>query len=99
MRVRVLFLSVGMALLLALPSTAGVPTFGPYPDFAGYLTFVGDLGTFLPDFDLSAFTGADPGSIVYVAGPGNMPLADVPVPASFALLTLGGLVACRRRCR
>jgi hypothetical protein len=199
MRIRLMFLAIAMTLLLALPGTAGTITFGPYPDFAGYLiqtssvtlptafnanisipgdgditigitdritvrvtkpvpvyvpsyvrikivgdpviedplsffdiyaqdlnpgnpgasltgfnatspeliplssetfigvsgteypspvqaVYVGDLASVLPDFDLSAFSGGDPNSIVYVAGPGNIPLADVPEPATLALL-------------
>ncbi len=58
---------------------------------------VADLATLLPDFDLSAFAGADPGSIVYVAGPANIPLADVPEPASLTLLAMGALAVIRRR--
>jgi hypothetical protein len=207
---RVLSMAIGVTLLLAVPSMAGVLTFGPYPDFAGYVTqtssitlptsytasvhipfdgninihitdritvrvttsvpvyvpsyvrikifgdpqiedplsffdiyardldpmnpgthltgfsptnpeliplsaetfigvsgteypapvqavYVGDLPMVVPDFDLSAFAGADPGSIVFLAGPGNIPLADVPEPASLALLALGGLLTAIRR--
>jgi hypothetical protein len=199
MRNRIIFLAVAMTLLFALPSTAGTITFGPYPDFAGYLTqtslitlptvfnanihipgdgnitigitdritvrvtksvavyvpsyvrikivgdpviedplsffdiyaqdldpvhpgtmltgfnatnpelipfsaetfigvsgteypspvqavYVSDLASIVPDFDLSAFSGANPLSIVYLAGPGNLPLADVPEPATLTLL-------------
>ncbi|MGA2798205.1 MAG: PEP-CTERM sorting domain-containing protein [Thermoguttaceae bacterium] len=215
MRNRIIFLAVAMTLLFALPSRAGTITFGPYPDFAGYVTqtssftlptvfyenihipfdgnitigitdhvtvrvttlvpvyvpsyvrikilgdpeivdplsffdiyaqdldpedpgttltgfnatnpeliplsaetfigvsgmqypapvqtvLVGDLAGLLPDFDLSAFSGANPNSIVYLAGPGNIPLADVPEPATLILLCcalfgFGGFAVVKRR--
>jgi hypothetical protein len=217
MHIRIMFLAVTMTLLFALSSTAGVLTFGPYPDFAGYINqtssitlpttlnanihipgdgnitiditdritvrvtrpvpiyvpsyvrikiigdpviedplsffdiyaqdmnpgnpgtslsgfdatspeliplssetfigqsgteypspvqaiYLGDLAMVLPDFDLSAFSGGNPGSIVYLAGPGNMPLADalVPEPSTLILLCgalfgLGGHLVVRRR--
>jgi len=218
MRIRLMLLAVALTLLSALPSTAGVVTRGPYPDFAGWVyqsssytmhtkleetvdipgygdiqiyvpdritvrvtrpvpvyvpsyvrvkivgdpeidgplsffdiyaqdldpgnpgtmltgfnpsspelyplsseTFIGLSGTeypapvqqvylgqlhlVVPDFDLSAFAGGDPGSVVYLAGPGNVPAGDaiVPEPSTLALLAAGaiGLVACawRRRRR
>ncbi len=59
--------------------------------------YVGDLPFVVPDFDLSAFAQADPGSIVYLAGPGNIPLADAPEPATLSLLAVGALALVRRR--
>jgi hypothetical protein len=59
--------------------------------------YVGDLPSIVPDFDLSAFSGANPSSIVYLAGPGNIPLADVPEPATLTLLAVGGVAVIRRR--
>jgi hypothetical protein len=217
MRIRIMFLAVIMTLLFALSSTAGVITFGPYPDFAGFLNqtsymtlpttfnanihipgdgnivigitdritvrvtrpvpvyvpsyvrikivgdpviedplsffdiyaqdmnpenpgtslsgfdatnpelvplssetfigrsgieypspvqavYLGDLAMVLPDFDLSAFSGGNPSSIVYLAGPGQMPLADaiVPEPSTLILLcgamfVVGGFALVRRR--
>jgi hypothetical protein len=210
MRSRILFLAVALTLLLAIPSTAGTITFGPVPDFAGYMyvtsnvvvptefnstfhipfdgnvsihihdsinvrvttavpiyvpsyvrikivgdpviedplsffdiyaqdlnpsnpgtsltgfnaanpeiipltaerfiglsgteypapvqaVYLGDLPSLLPDFDLSAFAGGNPSSIVYVAGPGSIPSADaiVPEPSTLVLLGVGavGLLA------
>jgi hypothetical protein len=73
----------------------------PSPVQAVYL---GDLPLIFPDFDLSAFAGGDPGSIVYLAGPGNVPLADaiVPEPGTVILLCgalfgIGGFTLVRRR--
>jgi hypothetical protein len=66
--------------------------------------YLGDLPMVFPDFDLSAFAGGSPGSIVYVAGPGNLPAADaiVPEPGMLALLgtaaaAVAGWVWRRRR--
>jgi hypothetical protein len=72
----------------------------PAPVQAVYLS---DLPMVVPDFDLSAFAQGDPGSIVYLAGPGNVPSADaiVPEPSTIALLVVAaiGLAVCvwRRR--
>jgi hypothetical protein len=54
---------------------------------------VSDLASMFPDFDLSAFSGASPSSIVYVAGPGEVPSADaiVPEPSTLALLGVGAI--------
>jgi threonine dehydrogenase-like Zn-dependent dehydrogenase len=69
------------------------------PGMAGYVAYVP-----IPDFDLSTFSGADPSSIVYVAGPCHFPAADaieVPEPSTFALLGAGAIglltFAWRRR--
>jgi hypothetical protein len=65
--------------------------------------YLGDLPSVVPDFDLSAFSHGDPGSIVYLAGPGNVPLADatVPEPAAIVFLGLGAtsLLVCAWRRR
>jgi hypothetical protein len=75
----------------------------PAPVQALYLA---DLSLVFPDFDLSAFSQGDPGSIVYVAGPGNVPSADaiepdVPEPSTVVFLGLGaaGLLVCAGRRR
>jgi len=67
----------------------------PAPVQAVYL---GDLHSLLPDFDLSAFSQGNANSIVYLAGPGQVPAADAitPEPATLSLLALGGLVALLR---
>ncbi|MCY2929831.1 MAG: PEP-CTERM sorting domain-containing protein [Planctomycetota bacterium] len=66
----------------------------PAPVQAVYLA---DLPFVVPDFDLSAFAGGSPTSIVYLAGPGNIPLRDVPEPTTLGLLVLGGLAVMRRK--
>ena len=61
--------------------------------------FLGDLPALLPDFDLSAFAGGNPNSIVFIGGPGQVPAADaiVPEPATLGLLLIGGLALLRPR--
>ncbi len=64
--------------------------------------YLGNMAALVPDFDLSAFAGGDPGSIVYLAGPCNVPLADVPEPCTLTLLCgvmfgIGGFKLFRRR--
>jgi hypothetical protein len=72
----------------------------PAPVQAVYL---GDLHSVVPDFNLSAFSQGDPNSIVYLAGPGQVPASDVVVPEPSTIALLGvaalGLAACvwRRR--
>jgi hypothetical protein len=72
----------------------------PAPVQAVYL---GDLPYIVPDFDLSAFANGNPNTIVYLAGPGNVPAADavVPEPSTIALLGVAvlGLAACAWRRR
>jgi hypothetical protein len=60
--------------------------------------YLADLPTVLPGWDLLAFAQGDPSSIVYVAGPGNVPFSDIPEPGTLALLALGALgLLCRGR--
>jgi len=59
--------------------------------------YLGDLPTMFPDFNLSAFANGDPGSIVYVAGPAEIPFADVPEPCTLGLLTLGAWAVMKRQ--